>query len=143
MALIVSKVGIRPRPLVLVVEDDRDSREMYAELLAHSGFRVAEAADAPNALQKIRERRPDIITADMGLPGLDGYELCILLKGDERTKEMPIIAVTAWAMKDEVEKAKLAGCDSVLTKPCLPQDLVAEIQRLLKLTAENAEKVKE
>ena len=135
MARILSKGGSWPPPLVLVVEDDHDSREMYAELLAHSGFRVAEAADAPNALEKIRERRPDIITADMGLPGLDGYELCILLKGDERTKEIPVIAVTAWAMKDEVEKAKLAGCDSVLTKPCLPQDLLAEIQRLLKETA--------
>ncbi len=113
---------------------------MYAESLAYSGLRVAEATDAQDALQKIRERQPDIITTDMGLPGMDGYTLCGLLKGDERTKKIPVIGVTAWAMESEVQKAKVAGCDSVLTKPCLPKDLLAEILRLLRETAQKEKK---
>jgi two-component system cell cycle response regulator DivK len=132
------KVG--PRPLVLVVEDDQDCRDIYAESLTYFGFRVTQACDAYEALQKVRERRPDIIATDIGLPGMDGCELCVLIKGDARTKEIPVIAVTAWAMKGEVKRFKLAGFDSLLTKPCLPNDLRTEIQRLLKLTVKKHKK---
>lgn len=128
-------------PLVLVVEDDRDCRELYVESLAHSGLRVAAASDAEEALRKIRNLSPDIITTDIGLPGsMDGCEMTERIKGDTRTKAIPVIGVTAWAMNSEVERAQLAGCDSVLTKPCLPSDLLVEIRRLLKLTAKKTKK---
>lgn len=131
----------RTTPLVLVVEDDRDSREMYVESLVHFGLRVAAASNADEALRKIRDLPPDIITTDIGLPGsMDGCEMTEKIKGDARTKAIPIIGVTAWAMNSEVKRARLAGCDSVLIKPCLPSDLLIEVQRLLKLTAKTRKK---
>ena len=123
---------VRPPPLALLVENDSDTREMYAEWLVFSGFRVVEASTADEAIGKARELRPEIITTDLGLPGNgDGCNLCQRLKADERTKTIPVIAVTAWAMGGYVERAVRAGCDSVLIKPCLPTELLAEVQRLL------------
>jgi CheY-like chemotaxis protein len=107
---------------------------MYAEWLVFSGFRVAEAATVAEAIKKTHLLRPHIITTDIGLAGEgDGCDLCIRLKADARTKEIPVIAVTAWAMGGHVERAHRAGCDSVLTKPCSPEKLLAEIHRLLSL----------
>jgi two-component system, cell cycle response regulator DivK len=116
----------------LLVEDHVETREMYAEWLMFSGFRVAEAATVEEAIEKTLSLRPHVITTDLGLPGSDGRELCQRLKADERTREIPVIAVTAWAIGNQVERARSAGCDSVLLKPCLPEDLLKEIQRLLK-----------
>jgi two-component system, cell cycle response regulator DivK len=125
---------VRPPPLVLVVENDPDTREMYAEWLIYSGYRVAAATHADDAIEKARTLRPDIITTDVGLQGgTDGCQLCEDLKAYARTKHIPVIAVTAWAMGGHLERARKAGCDSVLVKPCLPQTLLVEIQRLLKL----------
>jgi two-component system cell cycle response regulator DivK len=126
----------RPAPLVLIVEDDGDTRELYAEWLRYSGFRVAEAVRAEEAIAKAYELVPDLITADMGLRGsdMDGCQLCERLKKDGRTKAIPVIAVTGWAMASNIGRAHRAGCDSVLIKPCLPEVLLAEIQRLLKVS---------
>jgi two-component system, cell cycle response regulator DivK len=135
------QVDPRTRPLVLVVEDDRDCREMYVESLAYFGLRVAAASSADEALRKIRDLPPDIITTDIGLRGgMDGCEMTEKIKGNARTKAIPVIGVTGWKMNSEVERAQLAGCDSVLIKPCLPSDLLVEIQRLLKLTAKKRKK---
>ena len=121
-------------PLALLVEDHVQTREMYAEWLVFSGFRVAEAATVDEAIEKTLSLHPHIITTDIGLHGSDGCSLCERLKSDERTRKIPVIAVTAWAMGGHVERAREAGCDSVLIKPCLPEDLLKEIQRLLKLS---------
>ncbi|HYM21666.1 MAG TPA: response regulator [Vicinamibacterales bacterium] len=119
--------------LVLIVEDDEHTRQMYAEWLNFSGFRVAEARSADEALEKARELRPDAITMDLALPGsVDGCQLTARLKAYARTETIPIIAVTGWAIREEVERARRAGCDSVLIKPCLPETLLAEIHRILK-----------
>ena len=122
--------------LVLVVEDDAYTREMYAKWLAFSGFRVEEATAAEDAIEKARRLRPDLITTEIQLEGADkGLQLCAELKKSAQTKGIPIIAVTGWEMGECVEKARRAGCDLVLVKPCLPETLLAEIQRLLKLPA--------
>jgi two-component system cell cycle response regulator DivK len=122
--------------LVLVVEDDAYTREMYAKWLAFSGFRVEEATAAEDAIEKARRLRPDLITTEIQLEGADkGHQLCAELKKSAQTKGIPIIAVTGWEMGECVEKARRAGCDLVLVKPCLPETLLAEIQRLLKLPA--------
>src|SRR5207245_1051891 len=114
--------------------DDFYTREMYAQWLAYSGFRVAQAAAAEDALAKARKLRPDLITTEMQFEdGKSGLRLCAELKKSEHTKSIPIIAVTAWDMGDCVETARLAGCDLVLVKPCLPETLLAEVQRLLNL----------
>jgi CheY-like chemotaxis protein len=121
-------------PLVLVVEDDAYTREMYARWLAFSGLRVEEATAAEDAIAKARRLRPDLITTEIQLEGSEkGLQLCAELKKSAETKGIPIIAVTGWEMGECVEKARRAGCDLVLVKPCLPETLLAEIQRLLNL----------
>jgi len=118
-------------PLVLVVEDYQDTREMYAAYLQFSGFRVAEAADGMEAIEKTRELLPDIILMDLALPKMDGWEATRRLKADDRTSHIPIVALTGHALAGYAEGALKAGCDAFVTKPCLPDALVAEIQRML------------
>jgi two-component system, cell cycle response regulator DivK len=119
------------QPLVLVVEDYQDAREMYAAYLQFSGFRVAEATNGEEAIEKTLELMPDIILMDLALPRMDGWEATRRLKLDDRTRHIPIVALTGHALAGHAEGARQAGCDSFVTKPCLPDALVAEIQRML------------
>jgi len=119
------------QPLVLVVEDYQDAREMYAAYLAFSGYRVAEATNGLEAIEKTLELMPDIILMDLALPRMDGWEATKRLKGDERTKHIPIVALTGHALAGHAEGARQAGCDAFVTKPCLPDALVREIRRML------------
>ena len=119
------------KPLVLVVEDYQDAREMYAAYLQFSGFRVAEATNGLEAIEKTLELLPDIILMDLALPKMDGWEATRRLKSDERTKHIPIVALTGHALPGHSEGARQAGCDAFVTKPCLPDALVAEVQRML------------
>ena len=118
-------------PLVLVVEDYQDAREMYAAYLQFSGFRVVEAVNGLEAVEKTRELLPDIILMDLALPKMDGWEATEVLKADERTRHIPIVALTGHALADHADRARKAGCDAFVTKPCLPDALVAEIQKML------------
>ena len=119
-------------PLVLIVENDQSTREMYSEFLAYSGFRVAQAEYADEAVEKARTLQPSIITTSIGLQkGDDGCALCERLKSEEITRAIPVLVVTAWALGGHVERAKRAGCDAVLLKPCAPTTLVAEIRKYL------------
>ena len=117
--------------LVLVVEDYQDAREMYAAYLQFSGYRVAEAANGLEAIEKTHALMPDIILMDLALPKMDGWEATRRLKLDERTRHIPIVALTGYALAGHAEGARQAGCDSFVAKPCLPDELVAEIQRML------------
>ena len=117
--------------LVLVVEDYQDAREMYAAYLQFSGYRVAEATNGIEAIEKALELMPDIVLMDLALPRMDGWEATRRLKMDVRTKHIPIVALTGHALAGHAEGARLAGCDAFVTKPCLPDALVAEIQRML------------
>jgi CheY-like chemotaxis protein len=118
-------------PLILVVDDYQDAREMYAEYLQYSGFRVAEAKNGNEAVAQARSLRPDLILMDLSLPGMDGWEATRVLKADEATKHIPIVALTGHALAGASEGARKAGCDSFVTKPCLPDDLVVEVRRML------------
>ena len=118
-------------PLVLVVDDFQDNREMFAEFLSLSGFRVAEASTGREALDRAFALIPDLILMDLSLPELDGWEATRFLKRDPRTSHIPIVALTGHALADHSRDAKEAGCDAFLTKPCLPEVLVAEIRRIL------------
>lgn len=117
--------------LVLVVEDYPDAREMYAAYLQFSGYRVAEATDGVQAIEKTLELMPDIILMDLALPKMDGWEATRWLKSDARTRHIPIVALTGHALPLHAQAAREAGCDGFVTKPCLPDALVAEIQRML------------
>jgi two-component system, cell cycle response regulator DivK len=119
------------QPLVLVVEDYQDAREMYAAYLSFSGYRVAEATNGFEAIDKAIDLLPDIILMDLALPKMDGWEATKRLKGDPRTTHIPVVALTGHALAAHAEDARQAGCDAFVTKPCLPDALVAEIQRIL------------
>src|SRR3970282_647696 len=112
------------RPLVLVVDDYQDAREMYAEYLAYSGFRVAEASNGVEALQKAFDLLPDVILMDLSLPGMDGWAATRRLKTDERTQRIPVVALTGHALAGASESARMAGCDAFVTQPCPPDELV-------------------
>jgi len=118
-------------PLVLLVDDFQDNREMYAEFLRFSGLRVEEAANGHEALDKAFAFLPDLIVMDLSLPGIDGWEATRRLKSDARTQHIPVLALTGHALAGYSEGAREAGCDGFVTKPCLPEDLFAEIARLL------------
>jgi CheY-like chemotaxis protein len=119
------------RRRVLVVDDYPDAREMYSEYLQFSGFEVIEASNGIEALQKAADTRPDIILMDLSLPVMDGWEATRRLKADKRTAGIPVVALTGHALAGISEGAKKAGCDAFVTKPCLPEDLLREIQRVL------------
>lgn len=118
-------------PLILVVDDYQDAREMYAEYLQFSGFRVAEAKNGNEAVEQAFALKPDLILMDLSLPGMDGWEATRQLKSDDRTRHIPVVALTGHALAGASEGAKKAGCDSFVTKPCLPDDLVVEVRRML------------
>jgi two-component system cell cycle response regulator DivK len=127
----VEPEGTALPPLVLIVDDVDHGREICAEYLEFRGFRVATAVDGSEALDKAFALLPDVILMDLSLPVIDGWEATRRLKKDERTKEIPVIALTAHALASAHDSAKEAGCDSVVTKPCLPKDLEAEVRRQL------------
>jgi two-component system cell cycle response regulator DivK len=119
-----------PHPLILIVDDVRDNREGYAEYLRFRGFGVQEAGTGTDALELATRCQPDVIVLDMRLPDIDGTEVTRRLRsaGFERTT---IIAVSACVSRADVGAAIESGCDSFLPKPCLPDALVNEINRLL------------
>ncbi|AGC43005.1 MULTISPECIES: response regulator [Myxococcus] len=119
------------QPLVLVVDDYDDAREMYAEYLEYSGFRVAQARNGQEALDQAFALVPDIILMDLSLPVIDGWEATRQLKKDDRTRTIPVVALTGHALTGQSDEARGAGCDSFVTKPCLPDELVTEVRNLL------------
>jgi CheY-like chemotaxis protein len=105
------------KPLVLVVDDSCDGREMLVEYLAFRRFPVAEARSGAEALDVARRVQPNIILMDLSMPGMDGWEATRRLRADPATKGMIIVAVTAHAFPREQEAARAAGCDVVIAKP--------------------------
>jgi two-component system, cell cycle response regulator DivK len=118
-------------PLILLVDDYEDARVMYGHFLRMSGYEPLEAATGEEALELAYARVPDLILLDMSLPGIDGWEVTAELKRNDRTKHIPIVALTAHALQTERQRTERAGCDGFLAKPCAPPDLLAEISRLL------------
>src|SRR2546428_12303316 len=116
---------------VLVVDDYPDAREMYSEYLEFSGFDVIQAVNGIEALQLAVDAAPDIILMDLSLPVMDGWEATRRLKEDTRTNRIPVVALTGHALAGISEGALKAGCDAFVTKPCLPEDLVKEIRKVL------------
>jgi two-component system cell cycle response regulator DivK len=119
------------RPRVLLVDDYPDARDMYGEYLEYSGYDVIQAANGVEALERALEDQPDIILMDLSLPVMDGWEATRRLKANPRTASIPVVALTGHALAGIFEGAQRAGCDSFVTKPCLPEDLVKEIKRVL------------
>ena len=121
--------------LALLVDRDEDTRSLYAEYLRDAHCDIEEAADGREALAKAIARRPSVIITETLLPGISGLELCSLLRGDSLTQSIPIIVVTGAAYPSDLARARQAGADAVLVKPCLPETLMLEIRRVLETSA--------
>ena len=116
--------GTETGPLVLIVDDVQDNRTIYVLFLRFSGFRVAEAENGEEALAKATSLLPDVIVMDLSLPVMDGWEATRRLKRDPRTMKIPVLVLTGHALPEHAQAAREAGCDMVITKPCLPDQLL-------------------
>jgi two-component system cell cycle response regulator DivK len=121
-------------PLILVVDDIDDGREMYAQYLEYEGFRVKEAKNGQEAIALTKRLRPDVVLMDLSLPVMDGWEATRRIKANPLTRDVPIIAVTAHAMTGSEANAREAGCDAFVTRPCLPEDLLTHVRAFLEAT---------
>jgi CheY-like chemotaxis protein len=115
-------------PLVLIVDDFEDNRAMYVEYLQFHGFRVAEAVNGEEAVARTTELLPSIVVMDLSLPVMDGWEATRRLKANPKTKHIIVIALTGHAEAAHAKKARDAGCDDFVPKPCLPEQLVAKVR---------------
>ena len=112
---------------ILIVEDNRDNMELAVFLLHSAGHTVLSAMDAESGLSLAREELPNLILMDIQLPGMDGLEATALLKGDDATRAIPVIALSALAMKGDEERIRAAGCDGYIAKPMGVQEFLATI----------------
>ena len=102
---------------ILIVDDNQDSRELVVKVLKTRGYRTIEAVDGEEALEKAVTERPALILMDRSIPKIDGYEVTRRLKSQEEFKDIPIVALTAHAMRGDREKALAAGCEGYISKP--------------------------
>jgi len=116
---------------ILLVEDNEMNRDMLSRRLERRGFEVVIAVDGAAGVELARERRPDLVLMDIGLPVMDGYAATRALKADPATRVIPVIALTASAMVGDREKCFAAGCDDYDTKPVELSRLLGKIEALL------------
>ena len=103
--------------VILIVEDEPRNLKLIRDLLEVSGYMVLEAIDGKQGVEIAKAKKPDLILMDIQLPVMEGFEATRILKADERTRDIPIMALTAYAMKGDEEKIKAAGCDGYIPKP--------------------------
>ena len=121
----------RNRPLVLLVDNNVDNREMYAEYLRVCGFRVIACADSTASVELARARRPDIVLLELRMMGMNGAEVLTQLRRQPALAHVPIVALTSSVLSFERAAAMAAGFTELVPKPCFPEDLVRAITRLL------------
>src|SRR2546422_9617549 len=116
---------------ILVAEDEPDNRGIVVKVLTLEGYQTLEAADGRSALTLARREHPDLIVMDLGMPEMEGWEASRRLKADPQTADIPIIALTAFAPRGDEGRAREAGCDGYLPKPCRPQTIRETVRRFL------------
>lgn len=121
----------RPAARILAVNDETELTGLMQYHLVRAGHEVTTAANGWEAIDSIRRNRPDLILLDLMLPDLDGFGVCEILRRDAQTATIPIIIVSAWASDDSRNLGLELGAIDYLTKPFLPQELVARVNRLL------------
>ena len=124
-------------PVVLLVDDSLDTREMYADYLTFHGFRVVTACNGQEALIAAQEEWPAVILMDLAMPLMDGWEAIRRLRADPLTADIPIVALSAYAF-DAPDRAREAGADLCLTKPCLPPQVARVVRAMLGSTRGSA-----
>ena len=116
---------------VLIVEDNELNMKLFHDLIEACGHEILETRDGIEALKLARQHHPDLILMDIQLPGIDGLAATRLLKSDDRTRTIPVIALTALAMKGDEERIRAAGCDGYIAKPLAYKDFLAVISAQL------------
>ena len=116
---------------ILVVEDQADNRQILRDLLGNAGFDLVEAENGEEALAAVAKHRPDLILMDIQLPTMDGYEATRRIRANPEMKDVPIIAVTSYALTGDDAKALAAGCNAYVTKPYSPRALLAKVREYL------------
>jgi two-component system cell cycle response regulator DivK len=116
---------------ILVVEDQEDNRRILRDLLGNAGFELIEAESGKDALSAVIKKRPDLILMDIQLPQMDGYEATRRIKSNPEMKEVPVIAVTSYALAGDEAKARAAGCSAYVSKPLSPRALLAKVREYL------------
>ena len=116
---------------ILIVDDNEDSRELVVKALRQSGYVIVQAIDGEEALAKAFSERPDLILMDRSLPKIDGLEVTRRLRQEEAFQGVPIVAITAHAMRGDREKAFAAGCDDYISKPINVRTLPGQVQSYL------------
>lgn len=118
---------------ILIVDDNPTNLKLASDVLEMEGYSTVRAADAEEAQKMLEQTTPDLILMDIALPGMDGLTLTRKLKADERLKHVPVIALTAFAMKGDDQKARDAGCDGYITKPIDTRKLAQQVADFLRV----------
>ena len=126
-----AELSIRERPRVLIVDDDQDTRDLYAWCLLASGWIVEAVVDGQDALVAAEDFAPDVIVVDLRLPVIDGFGLTRRLKADANTRHIPIVAVSGMDPRQAESLSVEAGCEVFVAKPCVPEDLRALLERMV------------
>ena len=116
---------------MLLVEDDADARDIYEQTLGHEGFDVTTARSLAQALEVVERRRPDVVVLDCRLPDGDGLELARAWRRHPEMSGVPVVVLTAFSARQDVEAALLAGADAFVVKPCTGAVLAKHIERVL------------
>ena len=117
---------------ILIVDDNATNLKLATEVLALEGHAISQAADANEALALLRTLQPDLVLMDIALPGMDGLELTRQLKATDAFAGVPIVALSAFAMKGDQEKAFAAGCDGYITKPINTRTFAAQVAAFMR-----------
>ncbi len=119
-------------PLVLIVEDDQGTRALYRDFLSTSGFRIVEAHNGFQALEKARQLEPDVVLTALAVPGLDGFTFGRALRESAATRKIPILAITGHSeYLEQPDRVRRAGIAHVLLKPCPLEVIASELRRLI------------
>jgi len=116
---------------ILVIEDTEDNRRILRDLLTNAGFEYIEATDGESGVSMAATHQPDLILMDIQLPVFDGYEAARRIRANPATQQIPIIAVTSYALSGDESKALAAGCDGYVAKPFSPRKILALVQEFL------------
>ena len=116
---------------ILLIEDEQDMAVMIGIRFEAAGYYVCMVGDGKGGLEAAKRDMPDLIVLDLMLPGIDGYEICSALKGDEKYRKIPIVILTAKAQKQDIERGLASGADAYMVKPFDPQELLAKVAELI------------
>jgi len=117
---------------ILVVDDNNDSRELVVKVLKNQGYEMIEAIDGEDALEKAVSEKPDLILMDISIPKMNGYEVTKRLKSLDEVKKIPVVALTAHAMRGDRAKALEAGCEGYISKPINVRELPAQVKSYMR-----------